>query len=275
MPTAYVNGVELYYEVTGDGFPLVFSHEYAGDYRSWEPQARFFSRRYKVVTYNHRGFPPSGVPTDPGAYSQDILIEDLYQLLRYLQISTAHIAGLSMGANVALNFGLRHPEMCTSLVVAGCGAGSVNPEQFAQEMKDVVEHLEKVGMREFAELFSQGPARVQFRRKDSRGWYEFRKQLAEHSAIGSTLIMKGVQLRRPSIFLLKATLKELQVPTLLLIGDEDEACIEPTIFMKRHIPRAGLAVFPQSGHAINLEEPDFFNCVMQDFLTKVEIRKWE
>jgi len=78
MPLARVNGVEIYYEVTGEGFPLVFSHEFAGDYRSWEPQVRFFSRRYRVLTYNDRGYPPSDVPTDLEAYSQEISVEDLH-----------------------------------------------------------------------------------------------------------------------------------------------------------------------------------------------------
>ena len=274
MPTVHVNGVELYYEVTGDGFPLVFSHEFAGDYRSWEPQVNFFSRHYQVITYNHRGYPPSEVPTDPEAYSQDILVEDLHQLLRHLKISKAHIVGLSMGGNITLHLGLRHPEMCTSLVVAGCGAGSTNRKQFEQDVRTVAERLQKEGMEAVAEIYTQGPTRVQFRRKDPRGWKKFWDQMAEHSALGSSLIFRGVQLRRPSIFVLEDKLKELQVPTLLLIGDEDEPCIEPAIFIKRHIPHAGLVIFPQSGHAINLEEPDLFNRIVLDFLTMVEVGKW-
>ena len=77
MPTASINGVSLYYESHGEGFPLVWSHEFAGDYRSWAPQVRFFSRRYRVVTYNARGYPPSEVPPQVEAYSQDHAVEDL------------------------------------------------------------------------------------------------------------------------------------------------------------------------------------------------------
>jgi pimeloyl-ACP methyl ester carboxylesterase len=274
MPTAQVNGVNLYYEITGDGFPLVFSHEFAGDYRSWEPQVRFFSRRYKVITYNHRGYPPSEVPTDPLAYSQDIFVEDIYQLLVYLNISKAHIAGLSMGANVILNFSLKHPEVCASLVVAGCGTGSTNREQFKQDAQVMVERLQKEGMEGVVDLITLGPSRIRLRKKDLRGWQEFREQLLGHSALGSVFTFAGVQLKRPTIFELEARLRELQVPVLLLIGDGDEPCLDPTIFMKRHIPRAGLVTFPQSGHAINLEEPDLFNRVMLDFLTMVEAGKW-
>lgn len=274
MSLARVNGVEIYHEVTGDGFPLIFSHEFAGDSRSWEPQARFFSRRYQVITYNDRGYSPSEVPTDLAAYSQEILVEDLYQLLRHLKIAKAHIVGLSMGGNVVLNFGFLHPEMCASLVVAGCGAGSTNRPQFEQDVMTVAGRLEKEGMKAVAEFYSLGPTRVQFRRKDPKGWQEFRQQLAEHSAVGSALTFRGVQLRRPSIFALEDELKQLQVPTLLMIGDEDEPCIEPAVFMKRHIPGAGLVVIPQSGHTINLEEPDLFNRALLDFMTAVEEGKW-
>ena len=70
MPTARVNGVDLYWEETGHGAPLVWIHEYGGDLRSWEPQVRYFSRRYRVVTYNHRGYPPSTVPRAACDYSK-------------------------------------------------------------------------------------------------------------------------------------------------------------------------------------------------------------
>jgi pimeloyl-ACP methyl ester carboxylesterase len=274
MPIAHVNGVDLYYEITGEGYPLIFSHEFAGDYRSWEPQVRFFSRLYQVITYNDRGYPPSGVPKDPEAYSQEIMVDDLYQLLLHLGISKAHIAGLSMGGNLALNFGLKHPEVCSSLVVAGCGAGSTNRKQFEQDVKTIADRLEKEGMPKVAEFYGAGPTRVQFRRKDSRGYREFLEQFKGHDAIGSALTFRGVQLRRPSIFALEEKLKVLKVPTLILIGDEDEPCIEPAIFMKRLVPYSGLVVLPQSGHTVNLEEPDLFNRAVLDFLTAVQAGKW-
>ena len=87
MPRAYINGIQLYYESTGEGFPLVLAHEFAGDFRSWEPQVRYFSRRYRVITYNARGYPPSEVPTDEDAYSQEMAVEDLHGLLDHLGIA--------------------------------------------------------------------------------------------------------------------------------------------------------------------------------------------
>src|SRR5689334_4823277 len=112
MPQARVGDVELYYEDTGSGFPVVFCHEFAGDYRSWEPQVSAFSRLYRCITYCQRGYPPSTVPSDLESYSQDILIEDLRGLVRGLGIEQAFFVGFSMGGNVVLNFALRYPQLC-------------------------------------------------------------------------------------------------------------------------------------------------------------------
>src|SRR6266436_1696860 len=97
MPTARLASptglIDLYYEDTGQGFPLVWCHEYGGDYRSWEQQVRYFSRRYRVVTWNYRGYPPSEVPKDGNAYSVEILVEDLCALMQHLGIRRAHVGG--------------------------------------------------------------------------------------------------------------------------------------------------------------------------------------
>ena len=274
MPTARVNGVNLYYEVTGEGFPLVLSHEFGGGYQSWDHQVKFFSDHYRVITYSHRGFPPSEVPEDPAAYSQEELVEDLRQLLYHLGIQQAHICGLSLGGNVALNFGIAHPEMARALVVAATGSGSTDRERFARELEQVAQRFQTQGVEAVAQFYTRGPARVQLLRKDPESWQEFYRGFITHSAIGSAHTLRGVILQRPTIFALQPKLQQLSVPTLIMTGDEDDPCVEPAIFMKRHIPGSGLVVFPQSGHAINLEEPDLFNSMVLDFLTLVEAGNW-
>lgn len=274
MPTFSANGVDLFYEVTGQGFPLVWCHEFGGDYRSWEPQVRFFSRRYQVITYCARGYPPSAVPEDLEAYSQDIAVEDLYLLLRHLGIDQAYLGGLSMGGSMVLNFGLAHPEMAKAMVVASAGSGSTDPEAFRQNCQATADRLLAQGMEALTQGYAQGPTRVQLLRKDPKGYEEFYQGLLSHSALGSASTFRGVQGKRPSIFSLEDKLHHLRIPTLVLIGDEDEPCVEPAIFMKRHISTAGLAVFPKSGHAINLEEPDLFNRTVLDFLIAVEADRW-
>ena len=274
MPRAMVNGVNLYYEVTGDGFPLVLSHEFAGTYKSWEPQVRSFSRRYRVITYNQRGFPPSDVPQKASDYSQDILVEDLYQLLRYLGIKQAYVGGCSMGGNVALNFGIAHPEMTRALIIVASGAGTTGRDTLVPSLEDLARQLETTGWKVLAEPYAQGPNRIQYKRKDPRGWQEFVDGLAAHSNEGSIHLIREVIIKRPPVSELEAELKKLKIPALIMIGDEDEWCIDPALIMKKHMPGAGLLVFPQSGHVINLEEPDIFNRALLDFLTAVESGKW-
>ncbi len=156
MPMASVNGIKLYYEVTGSGYPLLFSHEFAGDYRSWEPQVRYFSRRYQVITYNARGYPPSEVPEDINAYSQEQAADDIVGLMRHLSIAQAHLVGLSMGGYAVLHFGLRYPTLARSLVVAGCGYGSVASERqrFQQDSGQVAQRIERDGMRAMAAVYA-------------------------------------------------------------------------------------------------------------------------
>ena len=230
----------LHYEEVGSGEPLVFVHEFAGDSRSWEPQMRHFSRRYRCIVYNARGYPPSAVPPELSAYSQARARDDVLSILNGLQIDKAHIVGLSMGGFATLHFGLAYPERAYSLVVAGCGYGAEKEqrEKFRTEVQTTADLIEGEGMGTFASIYSAGPTRVQFQNRDPRGWDEFKTLLAEHSAIGAANTMRGVQAMRPSLFDLEEQLRTLTVPTLLMTGDEDEPCLIPGIFMKRSIPNA-------------------------------------
>lgn len=274
MPKALVNGLNLFYETAGDGFPLVFCHEYAGDYRSWAPQVRFFSRRYRCITYSCRGYPPSDVPDRLEDYSQDLLIEDLRELLRVLAIDQAHIVGFSMGGSVVLNFAIRYPELCRSIVAAGAGSGSGSREQWERDIASVVELIARDGVQAFADVYASGPSRQPYKRKDPQGWQEFHDRLAEHSPVGQSLTIQGVQLARPTLYTLENELDDLEIPTLIVVGDEDEACLEPGLFLKRHIRSSGLALAPQTGHAVNLEEPVIFNSLLAEFFAMVEAGRW-
>jgi pimeloyl-ACP methyl ester carboxylesterase len=274
VPNARINGLDLYYETTGDGFPVVFCHEFAGDYRSWAPQVRYFSRLYRCVTYSCRGFPPSDVPERPEDYSQDLLIADLRGLFEELGIRQAHVVGFSMGGSVVLNFGLRYPELCRSIVAAGAGTGSTNREIFERDVAGVVDLIESKGIKEFAEVYANGPSRQPFKRKDPQGWAEFRERLAEHSPVGQSRTIVGVQLNRPTLLTLENELDQMQLPVLLIVGDEDEPCIEVGVFLKRHVRGSGLAMVPQTGHTINLEEPALFNRLVEGFFHLVEAGKW-
>lgn len=276
MPFAPARGANLYFEETGTGYPLLFIHEFGADHRQWETQVRFFSRQYRCIAVNARGYPPSDVPDDEALYDHVHQVEDIAAVMRHVGVARAHVVGLSMGAYATLNFGLRFPEMASALVVAGCGSGAPKPirPQFKQDAEALAARLLSEGMAPIARALALGGTRVQLQNKDPRGWEEFTRHLSEHSARGSAFTLRRYQAIRPSLYDLEADLKRLAVPTLLALGDEDEPCLETNLFLKRSIPSAGLWIAPNTGHAINLEEPAAFNQAVADFLGAVERGRW-
>jgi pimeloyl-ACP methyl ester carboxylesterase len=270
------DGVKLYYEETGKGIPIVFVHEFAGDYRAYEPQVRHFSKTYRCITYNARGYPPSDVPEDGERYSQDRARDDILAVLDALGIDKAHIVGLSMGGFAALHFGFAYQHRARSLVIAGCGYGAApdQRQQFAEEAETSARRFETLTMVKAAEAYALGPTRVQFQNKDPRGWAEFLQQLTEHSTPGAARTMRGVQKRRPSLFELTDKMKTISVPTLIMTGDEDWPCLEPGILMKKHIPTAALVVMANAGHTINLEEPAAFNQHLAELFQAADAGAW-
>jgi pimeloyl-ACP methyl ester carboxylesterase len=277
MPHAITSdGVKLYYEEAGQGQAVIFVHEFAGDHRSWEPQMRALARRYRCIAFNARGYPPSDVPTDVAHYSQARAVDDIRDVLKHLAIDRAHVVGLSMGGFATLHFGLTYPYIAVSLTVAGCGYGAepAKRAQFQKEAASSAERLRTLGMAAFADGYALGPARVQFQNKDPRGWAEFHRQLGEHSAIGSANTLQGVQRNRPSLYDLQDRLARLTVPTLIVNGDEDEPCLEPSLMLKRTIPASALVVLPRTGHTLNIEEPALFNRMLAAFLAQVDGGRW-
>jgi len=270
------DGVKLFYEETGAGTPIVFVHEFAGDHRSWEPQVRHFSRRYRCIAYSARGYPPSEVPEDVERYSQARARDDIRCVLDALGIQRAHVVGLSMGAFATLHFGITYGYRALSLTIAGGGYGA-HPAHYAKFQEDARANaaaIRRDGMERFAATYGHGPTRVQLQNKDPHGFAEYIRQLAAHSATGSANTLLGTQVRRPSLYDLTAEMARIDVPTLVLAGDEEEPCLEVCLLMKRAIRTAGLAILPKSGHAINLEEPALFNQLVGDFFHQVEAGRW-
>jgi len=270
------DGVKLHYEEAGTGTPIVFVHEFAGDHRSWEPQMRHFSRRYRCIAYNARGYPPSDVPQDVERYSQARWRDDIRCVLDALGIQRAHIVGLSMGAFASLHFGMTYGYRALSITVAGGGYGA-HPAQysnFQEASRANADFIRREGMKRFAATYGHGPTRVQFQNKDPRGFAEYIRQLEEHSAEGSANTQLGYQAHRPSLYDLTDEMARIDVPTLIMAGDEEEPCLEICLVMKRAIPTAGLAILPKSGHGINLEEPALFNQLLESFLHQVELGSW-
>lgn len=270
------DGIQLYFEEAGEGEPIVFVHEFGGDLRSWEPQMRHFARRYRCIAFNARGYPPSDVPEALDAYSQERAARDIVDVLDHLGLQKAHVVGLSMGGFATLHLGLLAQHRAMSLVVAGAGYGAEKEHEayFRDVSNEVANQFEAQGSERFSQVYGLAASRIAYLLKDPRGWAEFRQHLGEHSAKGSALTMRGVQARRPSLYDLEDQFKEMRVPTLIVVGDEDDHCLQPGIFLKRTIPACGLAVLPKSGHTLNLEEPALFNQLVDDFLVTVAQKRW-
>jgi pimeloyl-ACP methyl ester carboxylesterase len=268
----------LYYEEVGHGTPVIFVHEYAGDYRTWEPQMRHFSRLHRCVTYSQRGYPPSDVPTDGARYSQDIARDDAIALMDALKIDKAHVVGHSMGAYTALHVGLHAPARCLSVVAAGCGWGSTPDVKKREEMKALAAETGKMfaeeGIAAAAAKYADAPMRQAQKNKDPRGHAEFARMLAEHSAQGHAQTMLNLQLKRPTLWEMEAALKRFAVPLLIIVGDEDEPCIDGSVFLKRIVPTAGLLVIPRSGHNVPAEEPAAFNAALAELFAAAEAGRW-
>jgi pimeloyl-ACP methyl ester carboxylesterase len=271
------DNVKIYYETAGSGSPIVFVHEFGGNHWSWEPQMNFFSRRHLCLTYAARGFPPSEIPSDLGSYSQQRAVDDIFDVMDAAGIEKAHLVGLSMGGFAVLHAGLQRPERVISVCAAGAGYGA--EKEFDSYFKDISEQVavnfESQGAERFAKIYAEGASRVQFQDKDPRGWALFAERLGRHSCAGAASTMRGVQKQRPSLYDLEAQFKKMKPPVLVMVGDEDDHCLQPGIFLKKTVPACGLAVFPKSGHTLNLEEPALFNQLLTEFVAQVESNRWK
>lgn len=279
MPYAVMpDGVRLYYEEVGRGTPIVFVHEYAADYRTWEPQMRHFARAHRCITFSQRGYPPSDIPSEPEKYSQDIARNDVVELMDTLNIEKAHIVGHSMGAYTALHVGIAYPQRCLSVTAAGCGWGSTPDPAQCDAMKAMAAETGKMfaeeGIEAAAAKYADAPMRQTHKHKDPRGWADFARMLSEHSALGHALTMFNLQLKRPTLWEMEEKLKAFSVPLLVIVGDEDFPCLDGSLFLKRTVPSAGLLVVPRSGHTITSEEPAVFNAALADLFTAVEAGRW-
>jgi pimeloyl-ACP methyl ester carboxylesterase len=275
MPLAPSQGARISYAETGRGTPILFIHEFGGDHRSWDDQMRHFGRGWRCLAWAARGYPGSDVPQDEALYGQDVFNRDAIAVLDAAGIRQAHVVGLSMGGYTALMLAAKFPDRILSCVAAGAGSGSLKATraQFIAECRATAAQFDRAGKID-AEAMGLSPTRVQLQIKDPIGWRTFVRHLAEHSPHAAARTLRTVQAGRASLYDLEGELQGIAAPVLLMVGDEDEPCLDVNLWMKRLMPSARLAVLPGSGHAINLEEPALFNQLVEQFLVDVERGSW-
>ena len=185
-----------------------------------------------------------------------------------------------MGGFATLHFGLNMPHKAISLTIAGCGYGAIplwkkdQSDGFTKESEKNAEEILKSGIKIFGNKYGLGPTRVQYQNKDYKGWEIFNKRLINHDPLGSANTLLGVQSKRPNLYELETLISEINIPTLIINGDEDDMCLEVGIYLKRLIKTSGLTIIPKSGHTINLEEPALFNQHLTNFYQSIENNSW-
>ena len=263
------DGHRLYYEEAGSGTPIVFVHEFSGDYRSWEAQIQHFSRRYRCVAFNARGYPPSDVPERVTSYTQKNAIDDVAAVMKHLKIPRAHIFGCSMGAQTTLHFGFNYPEKAISLTAIGAGSGSVADKAQQRANSEANAQRYERGLDAALERVAVAPNRVQLKRKNPRAWDDFCERFMDHSALGCANTQRGIQAKRPGILTMGAKFKALKVPLHIIAGDEDPAAFEPAFFIKKTCPVARVTIAPATGHLVNAEEPELVNRATEQFFADI------
>ncbi len=276
MPYVQSDGARLYYEEAGTGTPIVFAHEFSGDLWSWEKQIQHFSRRYRCIAFNARGYPPSDVPKALSHYSHKHAVDDIAVVMRHLRVNKAHIIGCSMGSRTTLDFGLTYPRMALSLTMIGIGSGGDPRDKaaFLRQTEARARLYEQGGLAVVLKGLRVAANRMQLKRKNPRAFEDFCRRFMQHSAQGCANITRRVQGRRVSLFSMEKPLRALKAPAHVIVGDEDPGAINSGLFMKQVSPAVRLSVVPATGHLVNLEEPDLMHRLTEDFFALIESRQW-
>lgn len=263
MKTA-ANGILMHYESAGDGECLVLIHGYTDNLNLWYNQVPEFSKRYKVLTYDVRGF--GG--TEPGRadYSMGLFAEDLRALLAALGIRRACVLGYSMGGRIALEFALTHPEMTAGLILANSGIGEA-PSREMQERRELMAGLLQQGDIEvISELMTEASFSPGLKERNPAAFAKYKAIKMQNDPSEYLAIMRAIveAIDSPVDF------GRLQCPVLIIAGDRDGFMdVRVGESMKEAIPNAELKVLP-TGHAAAIEAPEAFNRTVLGFLARLE-----
>lgn len=262
---AELNNAKIYYEVDGAGFPFVMVHAGIAHNAMWDDQFREFAKDYRVIRYDMRGYGKSE-PVD-GEFS---LRDDLYRLLKFLDVEKAHVMGCSMGGGAALEFTIEHPEMVASLILVGSGPGGFEfDEPPPPQWDDIVAAFKAGDIDRAAELDMQ--IWVDGRERTTAPVDPaVRQKILEMDKIAITFermeLGKHVSFDPPAA----KRIAEVKVPLLIIVGDLDaEYMMAAANFMIENVPTARKVVMGGTAHIPNMERPDEFNGYVREFLKQV------
>jgi len=266
----------LYYEDAGAGAPILFVHEFGGDYRSWYRQVPVLSQTFRCITYSARGFLPSAVPEDRARYGQPHSTSDVLALMDHLGLERAHLVGTSMGSFTSLDFALTYPDRVLSVTLVGNSSGPRDEAERTHFRETWVGH--EIALREArggaGAVLEDDPAYQSFQRNDPENWAIYADNLQGQSATGAVHVLSTLHWNRRSLFDDQARLKALDRPVLLITGDEDYYLVgETNAFLQDLLPDATWHRLPETGHLVNIERAAEFNQLLVEFVARASARQ--
>jgi pimeloyl-ACP methyl ester carboxylesterase len=259
---AQVNGTSIYYEIKGDGFPLVLiSGGGILDRRGWDHQFEKFSASYRVIRYDVRGLGKSARPS--GAFSHS---KDLNALLKYLKIEKTHVVGLSVGGAIAIDFTLEYPQMVDHLVLAAAG---LSDDAKAESNLEALAALSDIAKKEGIDRVIQLTINASFviSNKNQVGQDVVRKIYQDNADVFQS-DFPVYRLWEPTKPAAGQRLSEIRCPVLIIRGDNDSpAYAALTARIAKEITTAREVVITGGTHFLNLEKPAEFNRAVLQFLT--------
>ncbi len=251
MPYLTRDSARLYYEDSGEGLPILLSHGFGASAGMWRGQVDAFGDRYRLIRWDMRGHGETKCPDELSHYSQAICIEDMRCLLDHLNIEQAVIAGHSLGGYMSLAFHVRHPERVKALILQGCGPGYRREESritWNKRAENRALTLEEGGL---AALGGGSEVGVS----------------TQHSANTLALAARGILSQVDALVI--DSLPTIAVPVLIVIGDGDTNFLNGSAYMADRIPGAVNVVVPDSGHGVNVDQPEAVNKAFGNFLSNL------
>lgn len=249
MPNISRDGVNIFYEASGEGPAILLSHGYGATSQMWAGQLELLSRDHRLIVWDMRGHGRTDSPEDPSCYSEAETVDDMAAILDAEGVERAVIGGLSLGGYMSLAFNVAYPERTDALMLFDTGPGYNNPK--AREGWNTgmaiprAEALERDGL---AALGGSEEVRVSTHR----------------SAAGLARAARGMLAQFDNRII--QSLSSIDKPTLVLVGEHDEPFLTGTDYMVNKIPGSTKAVIPNAGHAANIDNPADFNDAVSSFL---------
>lgn len=263
MSFIQVDDSQVYYEVQGQGTPLLLLHDGLLDSTCWDFQFAPLAQTHRVIRYDRQAYGRSGIPTLPFS-----ILETAKTLLDHLRIDQAILLGGSIGGTIALHFALTYPQMVQKLIIVGSHvSGLAWSPAFQQRMNDVFLPLHEEGnLPEKAARAAEDPYLMAPENTAAREWLRQKLRANPGCLLGHGQLMKS-NLIRFAPFVAWGKLHEIQAPSLILVGEADAPDIlTHTAAMQTGIPNARRVIIPQAGHLCYLEKPAEFNQLVLQFL---------